>query len=71
VTLDSEQTLTPLERRLVAIFQREGPTLTFSQAVDLAERDGLNPGSVRCYLVYTPVLRARARGIYTLRGQAG
>jgi hypothetical protein len=71
VALDAEQTLTPLERRLVAIFHRDGPTLTFSQAVDLAERDGLNPGSVRCYLVYTPVLKARARGIYSLRGRGG
>jgi hypothetical protein len=63
-----ERVLTHGERKVVAMFRREGPTLRFSHAVELAERNGLTPASVRFHLVRTPVLRTLTRGEYALLG---
>lgn len=67
VALDAERILSPLERSLVAIFDRAGPILTFKQAVELGQREGLNHNSVGLYLTRTPVLRTLARGRYAVR----
>jgi len=68
--LDQARVLSPIERKLVAMFRRAGPTLTFSRALALAERDDISLGSLRFYLSRTPLLHSRARGHYTLVGQA-
>jgi hypothetical protein len=60
--------LTSGERKVVAMFRSEGPTLRFSDALQLAERNDLTPASVRFQLVRTPVLRAVTRGTYALLG---
>ena len=68
--LDQARVLSPIERKLVAVFRRAGPTLTFSRALALAEHDDISTGSVRFYLSRTPLLHSRERGHYTLVGQA-
>jgi hypothetical protein len=68
--LDQVRVLSPIERKLVEVFRRAGPTLTFSRALALAERDDISMGSVRFYLSRTPLLHSRERGQYTLVGQA-
>jgi hypothetical protein len=68
--LDQARVLSPIERKLVEVFRRAGPTLTFSRALALAERDDISMGSVRFYLSRTPLLHSRERGQYTLVGQA-
>lgn len=60
--------LSPGEHKVVAMFRSEGPTLRFSHALQLAERNDLTPGSMRFHLVRTPVLRTVSRGRYALLG---
>jgi hypothetical protein len=69
--LDQQLALSPLEQRLVAIFHRAGPTLTFARTVRLAERDGLNPSSIGPYLIHTPIVKRIARDRYALCGSTG
>jgi hypothetical protein len=69
--LDQERLLSPLERKLVAIFFGSGPTLTFTQAVQLGRLEGLNPSTVGHHLSRAPVVQTLARGRYALRGQPG
>jgi hypothetical protein len=65
---DPARTLSPLEQRIVAIFRDAGePTLTFSQVVELARRDGLKRSSVAPYLTHMAVLKTVSRGRYMLR----
>jgi hypothetical protein len=71
VHLDQGWTLTPIERGMVAIFHRAGPTLTFTDMLELGARDGLNPKSVGPYLTHSPVIRRLARGRYALCGWSG
>jgi hypothetical protein len=66
--LDEQRVLTPGEQKVIAMFRVEGPTLRFSHAVQLAERNDLTPASMRFHLVRTPVLRAVSRGQYALLG---
>jgi hypothetical protein len=66
-----ERVLSPGERKVVEMFRVEGPTMRFSDAVQLAERNDLTPASMRFHLVRTPVLRAVARGTYALVGPSG
>jgi hypothetical protein len=68
--LEQSQTLSPLEQKLVAIFREAGPTLSFTRAVQLATRDGINPSSVGPYLTHTPIVQTLARGRYALCGQS-
>jgi hypothetical protein len=68
--LDQERVLSTIERRLVSIFQNDGPVLTFSRAVELGERAGLNRNSIGVYLSRTPILQTLSRGRYSLRGWA-
>jgi hypothetical protein len=56
---------------MVAIFHRAGPTLTFTDMLELGARDGLNPKSVGPYLTHSPVIRRLARGRYALCGWSG
>jgi hypothetical protein len=69
VALDEARFLSKLERAVVRIFREAGPELSFSTAVQLGERDGLNPNSVGLYLLRSPVFRKVSRGRYTLCGQ--
>ena len=69
--IDEERVLTPGERKVIAMFRVEGPTLRFSHAVQLAERNDLTPASIRFHLVRTPVLRTLSRGTYALLGTPG
>jgi alkylated DNA repair dioxygenase AlkB len=71
VPVDRELALSPLEQRLVALFQQAGPTLSFSHAVRLAKRDGLNPSSIGPYLIHTPIVKRIARDRYALCGSTG
>jgi hypothetical protein len=66
--IDEERVLTRGEQKVIAMFRLEGPTLRFSHAVQLAERNDLTPASMRFHLVRTPVLRAVSRGRYALLG---
>jgi hypothetical protein len=67
-SLDPTRTLSPLERRLVALFRDEGPALTFSEVVELGTRMGLSRGSIAPYLTRSPIVKSVARGRYVLRG---
>ena len=50
------------------ILRANGPELTFSAALRLGEREGLNPNSVGLYLLRSPVFEKVARGRYVVRG---
>ncbi|MDP9261353.1 MAG: hypothetical protein M3O89_05215 [Actinomycetota bacterium] len=69
--LDPERTLSGLERQLVGIFQAEGPVLSFTRAVRLAEAAGMNPASAGVYLSRSPVFETVSRGRHAIRGYGG
>ena len=69
IPLDEAGILSSLERAVVGIFRTAGPVVTFSNALSLGEREGLNPSSVGLYLSRSPVFRKVARGRYTLCGE--
>jgi hypothetical protein len=68
VELDTSNVLSPLERKLLRIFEAHGPVLAFTHAVRLAEAEGISSASAGIYLGKTPVLRTLRRGVYGLRG---
>jgi hypothetical protein len=68
VPLSQGRELAPIEQRLVAIFKGAGPVLTYRQATELGQREGLNRNSVATYLVRSPILTKLGRGRYALRG---
>jgi hypothetical protein len=70
VALDETRFLSKLEQAVVRIIRANGPELTFSAALRLGEREGLNPNSVGLYLLRSPVFEKVARGRYVVRGSA-
>ncbi len=66
--LDRAQELSPVEESLTGLFTDHGPTLAFSQAVQLGSTVGLNRNTVGYYLSHAPVIKAVRPGRYALRG---
>lgn len=66
--VDERGALTPVERKLVALFRASGPALRFRRVRELAGAHGLNESSLGVYLTRTPVLQTISRGHYALRG---
>ena len=68
VTFDARRELTPVERGLADLFSRQGPVLSFAEAVELGSRAGLNRPTIGVYLTRSPIFERVHRGRYVLRG---
>jgi hypothetical protein len=66
--LDRRRVLSSVEQRLVQIFESAGPVLSFREAAELGQAEGLNRSTIGVFLPRTPVLKQLGRGRYGLRG---
>jgi hypothetical protein len=62
------QELSDQERRIVAVFQKYGPALTYAEARERCIADGINEYTTNVYLNTNPIIRRVASGVYCIIG---
>jgi transcriptional regulator with XRE-family HTH domain len=68
VSLDYRKVLTDTEATMVDIFREDGPVLDRADAIELADRRGLNRTTTGLYLGWSAIIERIAPNRYALRG---